>query len=99
MLGFIAIIIALVALFLIFKYHKIHSFINFAIAGFIIFIVLSFAYVYFTRPSDMGTFNGLVLFLKTYLSWLVSIVSTTGKTVGYVVSQNWSAATNSTIVP
>lgn len=99
MIGILAVIIGLVIIGVIFKYHKVHSFINFLIAGIVLFLVFSIAYVYFTSGVNLTTFDGFISFIKFYVSWIVAIFSNTGKTVGYVINQNWSAATNLSFLP
>lgn len=92
--------IGAVMLFAVFKFQKFHTDISHIfVLAVVLVLVLSVTYVYVTYKPDLSTFDGLVYFLKSYSSWVFGVFSNTGKIAGYVINQNWSQITNSTVLP
>ena len=94
-------IILIAALFLlIFKYQNFHGNIsNFIVLVVMLFVVLSLGYVYVTKSPNLSNLDGVVAFLKTYITWLGAVFGNTGKIVGYAVNQDWKPALNFSAVP
>jgi len=89
-----------VVVFLINSYqNKYQSFqgviFNVIIIALLLFLLVTFSYVYRTSKPDLTSFNGVVGFFKIYLSWVGGFFQNTGNIAGYVIKQNWTP--NSTI--
>ena len=62
--------------------------------GMVLAVILSLGYVYATSSSDLSTLDGIIAFLKNYVTWLVAVFGNTGKIAGYAINQDWKPVLN-----
>lgn len=92
-MALLTIVLALFVIFIVFYLYQAQSlhgpFINFLIAITLLLFVISLAVVYVNSSANLTSFEGVLGFVKAYLSWLSSLVSNGSKIAGYAVNQDW----------
>jgi len=100
MMWVVAILVLAAFILLVLKYQHFHVRIsNFIVLVVMMFLFLSLGYVYVTKSPNLSNLDGVVAFLKTYLTWVGAVFGNTGKVVGYAVNQDWKPALNFSAVP